>query len=432
MLARQGHPLPLVATRRRTHLTMSNQFKALALIGSLAMVAGAAVPAAAQTDITLWTNEEAGPLEFVEGLAAAYEEAHPDVSITTIFHASESMVNDVLTASLGGQAPDLLWTAADHVGALTAAGQLAPLDDLVDVSAYVPAAIDVTTVDGQVWGVPNSFGNALMLYYNKDVVAEPPANTDELVALAVANTDAANDKYGLVYDQTQSFWLVPWLGGFGGSVFADDGTPQLNSEAMVGALSFLHDLKWTDGVMPADADYDTADGLFKSGDAAMIINGDWTLGTYADLLGDSMGLAPLPEVVGGQWPAPYLSGKYLMLPAATAEDEAKSAVVVDLINFINDKDNQLAMVDALARIPGNAEAIEDPLVTEDPLLAAVAVAASHGTNQPVNLEMNCAWTAMTNGLVTIYASADSVPADVAADMQASMESQLAPGGACAE
>lgn len=407
---------------------MSNRFKALALAGSLAMVAGTAVPAAAQTDITLWTTEEAGPLEFVEGLAAAYTEANPDVNITTIFHAPENMVNDVLTAAIGGQAPDLLWTQADHVGPLAAAGQIVPLDGLVDTSVYEPAAIEVTTVDGQVWGVPNSFGNALMLYYNKDIVGEAPANTDELVEVAVANTEG--EQFGLVYNQTQSFWLTPWLGGFGASVFDAEGNPSLDSEEMVNALTFLQDLKWEQGVMPIDADYDVANALFLGGDAAMIINGDWELSNYSGTFGESLGIAPIPEVVGGDWPAPWLSGKYLMLPSVVAEDEEKAAVVADFIDFLNNTDNQVAMAAELSRIPGNAEAIADPVVQDDPFIAGVAAASANGTGQPVNLEMNCAWDAMTNGLVSLYASADADPAEVAAGMQSALEAAVAPGGAC--
>lgn len=407
---------------------MSNRLKALALAGSLAMLVGATTPAAAQTEIVLWTTEEAGPLEFVEGLAADYMAANPDVSITTIFHAPESMVNDVLTAAIGGQAPDLLWTQADHVGPLAAAGQIVPLDGLVDTSIYEPAAVEVTTVDGQVWGVPNSFGNALMLYYNKDIVAEAPANTDELVEVAVANTEG--QQFGLVYDQTQSFWLTPWLGGFGASVFDEEGNPSLDSEEMVNALTFLQDLKWEHGVMPIDADYDVANALFVGGDAAMIINGDWELGNYAGTFGESLGIAPIPEVVGGDWPAPWLSGKYLMLPAAVADDEEKAAVVADLIEFLNNTENQVAMAVELSRIPGNAEAIADPVVQDDPFIAGVAAASANGTGQPVNLEMNCAWDAMTNGLVSLYASPDADPAAVAGSMQSALENAVAPGGAC--
>ena len=186
----------------------------------------------------------------------------------------------------------------------------------------------------KIWGVPAHLGNHLMLYYNKDIVSEAPADTDELVAVAQANTDAANNKYGLVFNQTESFWLVPWLGGFGGEVFAEDGvTPTLDTEAMVGALSFLHDLKYANGVMPAEADYNVADGLFLQGDAAMIVNGDWTLGAYVDNFGDSLGLAPLPQVVGGEFPKPYLGGKYIYMSADAAADEATAAAAADFMQF---------------------------------------------------------------------------------------------------
>jgi len=183
-------------------------------------------------------------------------------------------------------------------------------------------------------------------------------------------------------------------------------------------------------VMPLDTNIDTANALWLGGDAAMTINGDWSLGQFADQLGDSLGIAPIPEVVGGDWPAPWLSGKYLMVPSATAEDEAKAAIVSDIIHFLNNEENQVAMVEALARIPGNAVAIEDPVVTDDPVISGFAAAASNGTQQPINLEMNCAWDAMTNGLVTLYASADAAPADVAAGMQSALEDAVAPGGAC--
>ncbi len=51
---------------------------------------------------------------------------------------------------------------------------------------------------------------------------------------------------------------------------------------MKGALQFMYDLKYTDKVMPAEADYNVADGLFKDGKAAMIVNGDWAMADYVD------------------------------------------------------------------------------------------------------------------------------------------------------
>ena len=95
-----------------------------------------------------------------------------------------------------------------------------------------------------------------------------PADSDAWVAKAKELT--TGDNYGIVFNQTESFWLVPFLGGFGGTVFAEDGvTPTLDTDAMKSALQFMYDLKYTDKVMPTEADYNVADGLFKDGKAAM-------------------------------------------------------------------------------------------------------------------------------------------------------------------
>ena len=94
--------------------------------------------------------------------------------------------------------------------------------------------------------------------------------------------NTGDGSYGLVFNETESFWLTPWLAGFGASVFADDGTtPTLDTPEMQAALEFLYDLKYTEQVMPTEADYTIASDLFTTGSAAMIVNGDWELGNYA-------------------------------------------------------------------------------------------------------------------------------------------------------
>jgi arabinogalactan oligomer/maltooligosaccharide transport system substrate-binding protein len=413
---------------------MSNKLKIAALAGSLAMVAGAAAPAAAQTDLTLWTaeGEAEGAFQYVESLAAAYSEANPDVSITVVNKQVETLREDFLTSSLAGGAPEILWTVADHIGPFEASGTIAPLDDIIDSSVFLPNALEAVTVDGTLWGAPVSFGNHLMLYWNKDLLPDGPVNSDELIAMAQANTDVDNGKFGLVFNQTESFWLVPFLGGFGGSVFAEDGvTPTLDTEAMVGALTFMHDLKYANGVMPAEADYNVADGLFTQGDAAMIVNGDWALGAYTETFGDALGLGPIPEIVGGEWPRPYTAGKFLMVSSDAAADEATAAVVGDFIQFVTNTENQLDQVETLRRLPGNEEAINDPLVTEDVLLAGSASAVRQGTAQPTNLEMRCVFDSMTAGVRDLFASEGSDAAAIAANMQASADVGVAPGGECA-
>ena len=412
---------------------MSSKLKIAALTATLAVALGA-TPAAAQTSLTLWTaeGEAEGAFQFVEGLAQQYMEANPDVSITVVNKQVEALREDFLTSSLAGGAPDILWTVADHVGPFTASFTIAPLDDLIDLGVFVPAALAAVQADGQTWGAPVSFGNHLMLYWNKDIIAEAPADSDAMIAAAAAATDQASNKFGLTFNQTESFWLIPFLGGFGGSVFAEDGvTPTLDTEAMVNALTFMHDLKYKHGLMPAESDYAVSDGLFKQGDAAMIVNGDWALGEYINTWGESLGVGPLPQIVGYEMPKPYIAGKFLMVSEAAAADEAKAPVVADFIDWVTNKDNQLAQVETLSRLPANAEAINDPMVTDDPFLAGSALAVQEGVPQPTNLEMRCVFDSMTAGVRDLFASANADPAAIAATMQASADAGVAPGGECA-
>jgi arabinogalactan oligomer/maltooligosaccharide transport system substrate-binding protein len=108
---------------------------------------------------------------------------------------------------------------------------------------------DATVVNGQHWGIPLSYGNNLMLLYNKKLVDKAPADTAEMIKLAQDFQAKNPGSVGLAFDQTEGFWLVPWLGGFGGKVFSDDGkTPSLNTPEMVKALALVSQFKNTDKI----------------------------------------------------------------------------------------------------------------------------------------------------------------------------------------
>ena len=69
---------------------------------------------------------------------------------------------------------------------------------------------------GKLWGLPDNYGNHLMLFYNKALVQEVPPNTDAWIRQLKSLTDGANSQYGLVYPLSESYWLMPWLSGHGG------------------------------------------------------------------------------------------------------------------------------------------------------------------------------------------------------------------------
>ncbi|HAF63145.1 MAG TPA: sugar ABC transporter substrate-binding protein [Anaerolineaceae bacterium] len=376
---------------------------------------GAEVPTDELT-IQLWTQEgeSDNALQYVTSLTDAFTTMYPNITFEVVQKDTETLREDFQTASLAGAAPDLLWTVSDHAGPFTTAGIIQPVDDYFDMDIYVPSVV----MNGQTWGVPISSGNHLMLYYNKALIAEPPADTDELIAKAQELT--SGDQYGIVYNMTEPFWLAPWLGGFDGSVFAEDGvTPTLNTQAMIDTLQFMYDLKFTYGVIPESVDYDTADTLFKEGKAAMLINGDWSLGGYQELLGEDFGVAPIPMVTStGKYPAPYTSGKYFMFPKDLSG--AKLDAVVKFVEFATNEENQLNQLNTLKRLPGLKAVLDNEAIASDPILAGSAKQMSYGVPMPSVVEMRCIWDAIKPEQNLVLAG-NETPVDAAAAMQSAAE-----------
>ena len=366
--------------------------------------------------IQLWTQEgeSDNALQYVTSLTEAFTALYPNITFEVVQKDTETLREDFQTASLAGAAPDLLWTVSDHAGPFTTAGIIQPVDEFFDMDMYVPSVV----MNGQTWGVPISSGNHLMLYYNKALLPEPPADTDELIAKAQELT--SGDQYGIVYNMTEPFWLAPWLGGFGGSVFAEDGvTPTLNTQEMIDTLQFMYDLKFTYGVIPDSVDYDTADTLFKEGKAAMLINGDWSLGGYQELLGDDFGVAPIPMVnATGKYPAPYTSGKYFMFPKDLSG--AKLNAVINFVECATNEENQLDQLNTLKRLPGLKAVLDNDAIASDPILAGSAMQMSYGVPMPAVVEMRCIWDAIKPEQTLVLAGSET-PVDAAAAMQGAAE-----------
>ncbi len=365
--------------------------------------------------IEMWTKEgdADGSLQWTKDLIAEFMTKNPLIKVELVKKENvETLREDFLTASLAGDVPDLLWTVSDHAGPFLTADLIQPVDDYIDLNKYV----ETVTADGKAWAVPMSSGNHLMLIYNKELVPNPPKSVDELIE--IGKEISKGDNYGLVYNQTEPFWLVPWLGGFNGKVFADDGvTPDLDNQAMIDTLKLLADLKNVHKITPNESDYNGADTLFKEGKAGMIINGDWSLGSYEEVFGEGFGATRIPMVNKTKsWPAPYTAGIYFMMPKDIPEEEAKAAG--KLIEFFTSKDIQYRQVDEFNRFPGLKSAYDAPKLQDNDILKGSAYQLEVGTPMPTVNEMRAVWDAMKPEMAQVLAGNKS-PEDAAKAMQES-------------
>ena len=373
---------------------------------------------AAAVTITYWEQEADDVDVLLDELGNAFMTANPGIKVERSHFGNEELRDQFQTASLAGQAPTLVRVPNDFAGPFSELDIIGPVADIYDpafLDQFFKGALDPAVVKGKLWGVPDNYGNHLMLLYNKKLVTEVPADTDAWIAQLKTLTDEAAGKYGLAYNLNEPFWVAPWLGGFGGWPLNKQDQPDLGSQAMVDTLQFLHDLKFVDKVVPAEADYNTADTLFKEGNAAYLINGDWSLGSYTTTETLELGATALPKITKtGLYPSPMTAGKYWMFSKAAGGAQLDAAK--KFVEYMTSADVQTKWLETMKRLPSNQEVAKNPMIQSDPILAGSMDQLSKGRGMPAAPEMRCAWDAMRPNLEAVMAES-ATPADAAAAMQ---------------
>jgi len=377
--------------------------------------------------ITLWEQMDPAERDILAERVRLYEQEHPGVRIEVAHYNTEDVRTQFQTAALGGGGPDLVFGPSDQVGPFSVMGLIHPIDGVLapeELAQFRADAFD--TLDGHLWSLPDQLGNHLTLLYNQDLIASPPATLAAFLAAARnatsdENGDGVPERYGLVFDVTEPFWLIPFLTGYGGWVMDASGQPTLDSPAMVRALEFIRSLR-TGGFMPAECDYELSDTMFKEGRAAMILNGPWSWSAYGKA-GIRFGITRIPQIEEtGRWPAPMVSSKgYSVNRRATGR---QLDGVLALLRFLTSPESQIEFSARMGTLPTRREAYADPRIANDPVLRASLAQAEVGRRMPIAPEMRAVWDAMRPGVQSVW-NGNLAPAEAARLMQQQAVTKIA-------
>ena len=348
--------------------------------------------------IAIWEQMDPEEQKLLDARIAVFQKTHPDVPVTRLHFETELLRTQFQTAALSGGGPELVFGPSDQIGPFSVMKLIRPLDDVFGAqffAQFLDGSLD--TLNGHIYAVPDQVGNHLALVYNKKFVKTPPATSDQFIAFARKNTvdenrDGVPDRYGLVFNTTEPFWLVPFLGGFGGWVMDKSYNPTLDSPAMVKALSFVRDLRTKYRVMPKECDYQQAETLFKEGKAAMIINGPWSWGGYI-AAGIDVGLTPIPKIAEtGLWPTPMVSSKGYSVNVNCPDK--KLPIVKELVDFLISTQNQIESAQKIKMLPAGKAAADSLIAKGDPFLEISLAQVKLGRRMPVVPEMRAIWDSM--------------------------------------
>ena len=358
---------------------------------------GCNTPTENVTTINIWHQMLYENRKILREVCDVYELEHPDIHIELTYRETEELRANFQSSAMGGSGPELIYGPSDQVGPFSVMGIIQPLDTVFSSSFFDEFVNNaIVKLNGKTWMIGDVVGNHLMLIYNKSLMDSPPQNTDELIEMGKALTKDTNgddniDQYGLVWNFTEPFFYAPWLGGFGEWLITDDAKPNLDTDANRQGFKFIKSLRDEHKIIPKECDYEIANALFKTGKAAMIINGDWSWGDYKDVV--DFDIAPLPKVSStGLWPTPMVSTKGYSINVNTTGEKLKYTKSV--LTYLTSPEVQLYFTQKVSSQPSSKVALKSDIVKNNDLLNASAVVIEKGRPMPVVPEMRAIWDAL--------------------------------------
>ncbi len=336
---------------------------------------------AAPRPVALWHSYRAEEAQALQELADRFNGSQADYRLDLLAIPYDAMASKVSSAIPRGHGPDLFVFAHERLGGWAEGGLLAPVDLRPD--RFLPGTAQAFQWKGRQLGAPLAF-KTLALFYNRRLVPSPPSTTDELVAVATRLTDVGAGRFGLAYQSGDFYYHVPWIFGFGGALFDDQGHLDIDTAPVAASLRFVADLQ-ARGLIPQEATSALVTQLFSEGKAPMAINGPWFVGELPQ--GLDYGVAPLPAVSATKLPArPFLTVEGLFVSANAREPAGAARALAFLTS------DEAALTRAHARqLVANRASYLDPRVASDPVLAAFRTAAERAVPMSTAPEMQLLW-----------------------------------------
>ncbi|MDR1264224.1 MAG: sugar ABC transporter substrate-binding protein [Propionibacteriaceae bacterium] len=310
---------------------------ALAVVAGLALTGCGGSPAPAPdtsdapVELTFRTWDETAAAAY-ETSFADFTAAHPGITVKTEVVGWSDYFAKVRTDVAGNSAPDLYWLNNSNLQAYAQSGKLVDISAaLADaVAGWDQPVVQQFTLDGTLWGVPQTSDGGIAVYYNADLLAaaglteadiadlawSPDGGADSLLATARKLTlDAAGHsadqpdfdpattvQWGYNAAQDLQAIYLPFIGSNGGAFQSGDAFT-LTDPKTVAAFGYIVDLINQQHVAPSAADTnangDFSRDQFLQGKIGLFQSGLYNLAQVADNADFEWGVVGLPQGPAG-------------------------------------------------------------------------------------------------------------------------------------
>jgi maltose-binding protein MalE len=360
------------------------------------VVMAAMVVSAATTKLAFWEQDDPSAQVVMDELIALFEKANPDVKVERSHFETEDLRKNFIATAIGSEGPDVVFGPNDNMGVFVPGGFVLSMEKVYGkdylVKKFDANALEASMYEGEIFMLPDRNGNELCLIYNKKLVPNAPKSMEELITITKKLQADKKVEYGIAFNTTEPFFTVPFLGAFNAFVLANPSSeknakPTLDNVGFAKMFAYLKNLMDTK-IAARGVDYGAAEGLFKEGKVAFLINGPWSFAGYVDA-GMSIGISRIPSVYG-VYPKSWTAVKGYTISANTK----KLDIAKKFVDFMTSTEAQIKLVPAHNQIPTTPEAINSAAVKNNVLLSSQAEAVKFGIPMPIVPQMRACWDAL--------------------------------------
>ena len=151
-------------------------------------------------------------------------------------------------------------------------------------------AVDRETVAPNNLGIYLNAGSPILLYYNKRLVSEVPTSFEQII-------NDTNGESGLSIDLTIPYITTPFWTAF--NLIDESNDITANSvKTVIELLNYLKALIKNNNISPLCLQDTCLNDVFVNGKSAYALDGIWRYGDLITLMGDDVGIAPMPTLNG--------------------------------------------------------------------------------------------------------------------------------------
>lgn len=362
------------------------------------------VPDRGDADLVIWTD--ALKVDAVKSVADDFaKEQGITVDVQVV---SSDLQTAFVTANSAGNGPDVVVGAHDWIGNLVQNGAIDPLQLTPDqLQGYSTKAVQATTYDGQLYGVPYGI-EALGLYRNTAVVPDAPKTLDDAISAGEKAVKAGKVDSALnlpVGENGDAYHMEPVLTSMGGYLFGqskdgayDPSDLGIGKQGSIDAAKKISELA-KQKVLRTSISGDNSIALFTGGKAAFLVSGPWAL---PDIKKSGMHYAvqAVPGFAGKDAASPFMGAQAFMVASKAQNKPFAQEFVTKGIN------NEAAMTKLYqgTNLPPAMTSVQNQVTDKD--IALFAAAANKAAPMPAIPEMAAIWEPLGKAYAAIVGGAD--------------------------